>query len=343
MIKLFFDKKLRLQSEWHQVFPLIELLEKETKLITELYEIVDSVEKCDFGIIPMSMQYLMLNHKKKESFEFIEFCKNKGKKVLVFSGGDFGVSINDSNVITIRLGGFNSVLNANTFIMPPFIDDPYTKIDKVFSTIVKDDQPTIGFVGHSNGGFLKFIKEFAVFLNGNYNRLCRKDMTEFQKFYPSSIKRFKYLKIITKINYINCDFILRKKYRAGAKNSTSKEKTTVEFYENMNSNLFTFCLRGSGNFSVRFYETLAMGRIPVLIDTDCRLPFLERISWRQHCVIIAEKEIKKVPSIISDFHKNRSNEKLQLIQENNRELWHNYFTKTNYFVQFSKELRKNYI
>ena len=40
-----------------------------------------------------------------------------------------------------------------------------------------------------------------------------------------------------------------------------------------NDNLYGLCVRGFGNFSFRLGETLMMGRIPILIDTECILPF----------------------------------------------------------------------
>ncbi len=37
------------------------------------------------------------------------------------------------------------------------------------------------------------------------------------------------------------------------------------FDENMETSEFTFCPRGNGNFSIRFYESLYSGRIPIII------------------------------------------------------------------------------
>ena len=118
---------------------------------------------------------------------------------------------------------------------------------------------------------------------------------------------------------------------------TSVQKITStkikEFYENIEHNLYTFCLRGSGNFSVRFYETLMMGRIPVLIDTDVRLPLLHEVNWNAHCVICNESNfIKK----ITDFHNNHSDEELKDIQIKNRALALNELNRQNYFISISK-------
>ena len=51
-----------------------------------------------------------------------------------------------------------------------------------------------------------------------------------------------------------------------------------EYFDTINNNAFTVCSRGAGNYSIRFYETLRSGRIPVLLDSDMVLPFEEDID-----------------------------------------------------------------
>lgn len=339
MINLFYNKKLKIKAKNYQFFPLLQKLEEKNSSLSHYFSFVDKLEDCDMGIIPMNIQLLILQNMKKEVMDFIDQCRKFGKKVLIFSGGDFGISIFSEGIYTIRLGGFHGKLSSTTYIMPPFIDDPYDKLNIKFNTILKSEKPTIGFVGHSNGSVLKFIKEYFLYVKGTINRIFRKDVTDYQFFYPSSIKRHKYLKKLSKIKGIKSDFIFRNHYRAGIKKKGNIETTTREFYQNMNQNLYTFCLRGTGNFSARFYETLAMGRIPVIIDTDCRLPFFEIINWEEHCIIISEKEGHTLGNRIIDFHNNTSQEDLINIQFKNRKIWKNYLRKTSYFIKLANCLK----
>ena len=107
----------------------------------------------------------------------------------------------------------------------------------------------------------------------------------------------------------------------------------MEFYQNLERNLFTFCLRGSGNFSVRFYETLMMGRIPVLIDTDVRLPYHNNINWNKHCVIASTQNYME--QLVSFFEKH-SNEDLIEIQKENRKLALEQLNRQNYFISITQ-------
>lgn len=340
MIKLFYDRNLRIEAEQYQLFPILEVLEWPNSSLKSHYEIVYDITECDFGIVPMNIQFLILQNKKKEVDAFIQDCQNQNKQVLVFSGGDFGFTMDNPNVIAIRLGGFNSKLNERTHMMPPFIDDPYERLEKSFQPLEKQDKPTVGFVGHANGSVVKFCKEFIIHAKGLLNKTVAKDVTDKQSFYPSSLKRYVYLNTMLKSKEIDCNFIFRKKYRAGVKTQAEKQKTTQEFYENIYNNLYTFCLRGAGNFSVRFYETLAMGRIPIVIDTDCRFPFFEKINWKEHCLLISESEDRNLNQKIIDFHTETSQEQLISMQQQNREIWKKYLAKNTYFIEFATYLEK---
>ena len=339
MINIYYDNNLRIEAKNYQTFPLLHRMEEENSVLTKYYKVVKCLGECDIGIVPMSIQYLILRNKKIEIENFIDDCINAGKKVLLFSGGDYGLSLNNDRIYTIRLGGFHSKLNSSTYIMPPFINDPYEIMVQKFKPLNKSEKPDIGFVGHANGSWIKYIKEYVLFIKGDLYRMFEKDVTDRQHYYPSSIKRYKYLKSLSNSKGIKCNFIFRGKYRAGTKTKEDKETTTKEFYNNMNQNLYTFCLRGAGNFSVRLYETLAMGRIPILIETDCRLPFYKEINWQRHCIIVSEKEIKTLGDKIIEFHQNHIEDELIKIQKENRLIWKDYFTKTTYFLKLADKLK----
>ena len=100
-----------------------------------------------------------------------------------------------------------------------------------------------------------------------------------------------------------------------------RNKTTLEYYNNIREADYVICLRGGGNFSIRFYETLLMGRIPIFINTDCILPLDNEINWRKHLVWIEWEDRNKISTIVRNFHDNLSNNDFCQIQLNNRKLW----------------------
>jgi hypothetical protein len=133
---------------------------------------------------------------------------------------------------------------------------------------------------------------------------------------------------ITK-NYNYCNFI----YRSGfwAPELSSKKTARKDFYQNLLSGSYSFCIRGNGNFSYRFYEALSFGRIPILLDTDCVLPFSNIIDWNKFIIKINIDDITNLDSIIRDY-----NNKFSPIA--NRELWKTYFSPEGFLNKFILDL-----
>jgi len=334
MLKIYTDKSFLTEAYRRQVFPLlfdlVYVKDKETLLN---FEIVESIETSDVVIIPIAYQSFINN--KKAYHYLITLAKKNQKKIWIYTAGDFGVTISQLDYVTFRLGGFKSKLPPNTQILPSFINDPYHILNKEFNALSKDQFPTIGFVGHAESGIKKYAKEYLAFLKLNLKQSLKSYKNDFQSFYPSGYKRANYLQLLKSNKNLTTNFIFRQKYRAGVTSLKSRETTTQEFYNNMYHNAYTLCLRGVGNFSVRFYETLAMGRIPVLIDTDCKLPLEEIIDWSKHVLIIKGKEIANLDNEILRFHASLTPNQFKELQESNRQLWINYLKRTSYFKQIN--------
>ena len=139
---------------------------------------------------------------------------------------------------------------------------------------------------------------------------------------------------------LNNNFIERKKYRAGVKTSDERAKTTQEFYENIYNAVYTVCVRGGGNFSVRLYETLAMGRIPILINTDGFMPLANIIHWKNHVVWVEENELNTLPEKMLEFHKKYSFEEKVVLMKQNRLLWETKLCFDGYFKTLFENIKE---
>ena len=96
------------------------------------------------------------------------------------------------------------------------------------------------------------------------------------------------LRAIRKHPDIEDNFIIRKRFWGG---KPGDSRLQSEFFENIRDSHFTVCCRGAGNFSMRFYQTLSCGRIPILIDTDMILPFENEIDWRERVVLAGSVDL----------------------------------------------------
>ena len=330
MLKLYTDHSYLTTENRKYIFPLLfDLYYVPNTNLLEKYQIVSEIADSDIVVVPIDIAYFDKSRSQVKLNDFIDKALDLGKKVWLYSGGDYGQSLS-GQVYTFRLSGFDSKMNEQTFIMPSFINDPYATVAKEFKPLTKTARVQIGFVGHANNSSMKIVKEYVLFLKYNFRRWIGKIHTDYQPFYPSGSKRYRYLHLLEKSPLISTNFIFRNKYRAGVKTDEEKKQTTKEFFQNMESNPYTFCLRGTGNFSVRFYETLAMGRIPIVIDTDFRLPLNHEINWDKHCVIV---KADKIVETLIDFHQNTNDGDFELIQQNNRKLWESHLNRQAYFTK----------
>ncbi|AWG21475.1 hypothetical protein FFWV33_07965 [Flavobacterium faecale] len=327
MIKLYTDQSFLTEANRKVVFPLLfDLWYLPNTILLEKYQLVDSVESCDIAVIPVDLAHYGTT---KMIHSFIQKALHAKKMVWVYSAGDYGQTLTYP-VYTFRHGGIGSRLDKSTFVLPAFISDPLKHLGHKFESLHKESKPQIGFVGHANNSVSKRIKELLIYLKYRFDKITAKLKTDAQPFYPSSSKRFKLLKLLADDGNVETDFIFRKKYKGGFTNQQDSNQGTTVFFENIDRNPYTFCLRGAGNFSVRFYETLAMGRIPFVIDTDFKLPLNHNIDWKNHCVIASEKQV--VQKLLS-FHNSISESDFKKMQVENRNLWLNFLEREAYFLQ----------
>ena len=61
-------------------------------------------------------------------------------------------------------------------------------------------------------------------------------------------------------------------------------------------------MRGAGNFSIRLFETLAAGRVPVIVDTDLALPCADVVDWQGLGVWIPIGEIDRIDEVVARSH-----------------------------------------
>ena len=130
---------------------------------------------------------------------------------------------------------------------------------------------------------------------------------------------------------IETNFIFRKKYFGGALTDQEKTAITRAFYDNLQASQYVLCFRGAGNFSVRLYETLAMGRIPVFINTDCLVPLVDKLEWRNHVIWIEYNERHKINDKIHEFHSKMNPQQFENLQIENRKLWEKNLTLGGFF------------
>lgn len=333
------------QNDRGQMFPLLKPFFKGASFTDEAritmygisekdYALVDAPEQADYAILAMSWNYYVHHKQDKEIRSLI---KKSTLTVLSYVTGDQGVSIPPlQNCLVFRANGERSKLAVNHQGFPVIIPDPLKKHFQTQSVQLRDYQakPVVGFCGQANGAMRNALKEVTRTLYRNFLHGLGIRMELPQPLFSTSLLRANVLRNLATHNEVQTNFILRKKYRAGANTLEEREKTTQEFYNNLLESDYVVCVRGGGNFSVRFYEALAMGRIPVFINTDCLLPLADKIDWKQHVVWVEHSEKQKVAQKVMAFHQQHTPASFKKLQQANRNLWQERLTLSGFFENY---------
>ncbi|GGK51741.1 MULTISPECIES: hypothetical protein [Flavobacteriaceae] len=345
MIRIYYPKDHYIKKHRGELFPLLKAFIKGTSFtdldriamygVTEKdYQFVDNIAQSDIAILTMSWNYYQRTKQLFLAEDFIKEAEKFHKKVFTHTTGDFGVTIPYFKYcIVLRPNGYVSKLPSNHVGIPIFIEDPLKnnkfETKPLFETNI--DTPLIGFCGQTNASLLNALKEIGRVCARNLKFYLKLSINSPQKIMSSSYFRGQTLKIIKKSSLLNNNFIERKKYRAGVRTSEERAKTTQDFYENIYNAMYTVCVRGGGNFSVRLYETLAMGRIPIFVNTDCLMPLSHVTNWKNHLVWVEENELNTLPEKIVEFHRKYSFREKELRMKQNRLLWEKKLSFDGYF------------
>ena len=125
---------------------------------------------------------------------------------------------------------------------------------------------------------------------------------------------------IEKIRFLKNEVIIRSRFHLHFSQPEIIQHE-IDFYNNMKNCSYQLCMRGGGNFSHRFYQTMMYGRIPIIIDTDYPLPCSDVVKWDEY-IVIARNVNELCNAILSWDAKHDLIES----QNNARRIWEQYLS-----------------
>lgn len=351
MIKFYYPKHLTDSSERAHLFELI----KSRNRLTRKYSYIDSVlqsyivwvehpEQADIFILPMSWNYYYLKKKLNAVRSFLEKVSTHNKLVWSVTTGDHGISIPKSNnLIVYRVSGYKSKLQSHERVTPAFFEDPFTQysdclVQSGIQNKENSSSVTVGFCGNVPKDYYYIARELWAFAKHRLKRFAGLHAYDVHPTKSTSLLRNRVLEAFENRQEFQTNYIKRNQYRAGAKTELERYKTSCEFYNNIFDSDFIPCVRGAGNFSVRFYETLAMGRIPVFCDTDSPLPEIDG-DWDEHIIRFTPKDIPNLPDIIHQWLQGKN---LYEVFYRNRKLWEEQLSLQGFWSKELKRLQRDF-
>ncbi|WP_439488460.1 hypothetical protein [Algoriphagus sp.] len=339
MVKLFFESQLNNGYLKFELFSSDATGEiRVNEFAKPYFQLCSTPEEADWIFIPYLLSSLIDERGKTIIKSHAAVARNYGKPLTIVSDSDLVYDPGVRDIVILSPGPYASL--GNQLALPAILkEDPIEKFHNgEWFPITEFSSISMGFCGQATQHLLKTAKDTLNLIKLRVQIKRKQSPYLYIPFFLAAYERAKLLGFLQKKSLFKTDFIFRKKYKAGANTAVDKLQVEKEFFENIAKNLFTVCLRGFGNYSVRFYQTLAMGRIPILIDTDNMLPFENTIDYNYLIVRVPFSDRYNIDNYISAFLESKSPEDLIRIQESCRDLWLRSLTLEGIFYELSEEL-----
>lgn len=349
LFPILWDAKENIHRIWLFDQQVQNWINEWKNLLIREYNILD----CDYMVFPIEITLSCLDMLE----EYCKVWKKNNKKIVgfYFTDNEYPIPNKYDNLIIFRTS-LNKNNPRNEFAMPWFTADLWKKywIDReinnlciwycgycwyyniksffmyIFTKIkflIFDNDFTYKFILYNKcliKKFGKLLENFGLISkNSDFICLLLYILTSMWKWI---IYRHNVIKKIKSI-WIESNIIERKKMI----NRNVKKNLKNQYAVNIKSSLFPLVMRGNGNYSFRLSEVLSLWRIPLFIDTDCRLPFEDSINYREVFCRCDYKNLWEIENVILKFYKNKD---LIKLQRKMREIYESYFS----FFGFHKEV-----
>jgi hypothetical protein len=303
------------------------------------FQLVDDMRDADICVLPLAWNYYVKHGKIDRARDLAARALRAGKQIAVWSEGDHGARLPFGNALLFqydiwRSQRYDSARRIYQYARAPFTRDYLAEYSGGQLAIRdKRERPLIGFCGNAS------VRGVAsIYVRNIYRQLrARVASVPFEPpdFQLSAHFRTAILHRLSASPHVDTCFVIRDHYGGKQHNAD----TVREYVENIRDTDYTICMRGTGNYSIRFCEILSMGRIPIFVDTDCALPYDFEVDWRAAMLWVDVRDLDRIGEIVAEFHARLSPDDFVALQRACRRLWEERLTQESYYRHFHEHLR----
>jgi hypothetical protein len=294
-------------------------------------ELTDQPAAADFFLVPHN--YFNLKNSGSYLGDFLNKAKNHGKRAIIFAYGDSAADLNLPEAAIFRTSQYGFRKKPNEIMMPGYVEDLADSV--LCRPRSKTNRPVVGFCGWADfKNWETRLKYYAKILLGPRG-------LERQGLYY----RRRALKILAGSGKVTTNFIIRKSYSGHSQTiELSPQQARSEYLANILGSDLVLCVKGDGNFSYRFYETLSLGRLPLFVDTDCPLPLDDLIPYRDFVLAVNWQDLPRVGDLVASYFSDLTAEAYLEKQRLAREVFEKYLRIDKYFeFMFGQKQIYNYL
>lgn len=275
------------------------------------FTLASNPSDADIHVLPMEWNYYFPEGRMELARRAGELARAHGKRLLVWFSGDLSPIVPLPNAVIFQCGVDRTARDTRRHSAPFFIDDPWKHFPK-YSNVYREkgERPVVGFCGYAAASRVKVA--YTALLHARHNLLAAAGRTRFESMpvAPAIRLRARALRVLAASPELDGAFIVRDRYAAGRrdrrKGAIDDAADTREFYENIVSTDYTLCVRGFGNWSIRLFETMACGRVPLVLETGGVMPLEDELDWEALTVRVPSDELSRVPAILAETHRRMS-------------------------------------
>lgn len=278
---------------------------------------------------------------------FLHLAADAAKPVIAFFLSDSDDPIDIDNSLIFRTSLRRSSRRHNEFAMPAWSEDFVERyLGGQVVTRPKREKPVVGFCGYVPDR-VGALGEVAGRLRRVGRRLFRGAQHHSGNVTTGARVRRQALAALNASQVIDTNFLIRREFFDGALSRSGRidwarmRAARRAFVQNLVDSDYTLCVRGTGNFSYRLYETLCCGRVPVFVDTDCVLPLEDEVDWRAHCIWVDEGHLDTVGDVVARFHDGLSDRDFLDLQRDCRRLWERYVRPAGFFGRLQPRILRS--
>lgn len=325
-----------LEDEQH---PWLRSYSRYAAIGKQFFEMVP-LEEADLAVLPANWRTIRGDSWRSKidqaaqdlSLEFADRVQQAKKPLVIFFSGDCSdEELPIDEAIVFRMSAYRSRLKPNNFVPPASCDDLIAQYSQNHLPIrEKAAKARVGFCGFVRADSWKRKLQTVAY----HGTMLATQFKMGVSPYRGQILRSQAIHVLQNSSVIETNFILRSHSFFDPTDTNSKQARRAEYVSNLLESDYALCCRGSANYSIRLFEILCCGRIPVLIDTDCVLPFESEIDWKQYCVWVDERELDQLPEKIAEFHNRLSPQDFINLQYECRQLWKDWLSSEGFYANF---------
>jgi hypothetical protein len=306
------------------------------------YTEVDSIQDCDLAIHPnkaFTPETLAFDSSVFKAAAAAAAC---GKPIIIDATSDSDVLLDIPSANILRCGLYQSLKKPFETECPYWSNDRTKQGLDALDIGFKGKKPVVGFCGTtaSMGKLANLSKlvlpRMATKLVLSQGKLSRRVDPRITEGMSLQLRETAMNLIAADKRLEFCFDVTNNHQSYYVKNESNKITLENLFITNTSKCDYVLCVRGSGNFSGRFYMALNAGRIPVVIDTDGVIPHEEQL----HLLKIPVNSVKNISELILEHFATTTEPELREMKLRNRFAYRQFLSPEKFLPRYIENCAK---